>query len=98
MDQLNLEDIKQKVKLVKPEIYPKYKIKKMSVFGSFASGNSNHDSDIDILIEFQSTPGWEFFQLNRYLEKLFNRKVDLVTKEALKPLIKDKILSQLIEI
>ncbi len=48
-------------------------------------------------MEFKKTVDiFEFFDLKEYLEKLLNREVDLVTKRALKPLIKDKILNEVV--
>lgn len=43
------------------------------------------DSDVDVLVEFEPdrVPGWAFFDLQDELEKLFGRKVDLITKGSL---------------
>lgn len=88
--------IKEKLLLIKPELIEKYKIKKIGIFGSFVDGTFTDKSDIDILVEFEETPGWEFFRLSRFLEKYFERKVDLVTPEAIKPQIKDRIFKQVV--
>jgi predicted nucleotidyltransferase len=64
------------------------------LFGSFSDSSFTDDSDIDILIEFEKPIGWRFFTLEILLEKIFGRKIDLVTKDALKEQIKDNILKQ----
>lgn len=87
-------DIVLKLNELKPALYQDYSVKSIGLFGSFSDGSFTKDSDIDILVEFEKPIGWRFFSLELYLEKVFNRKVDLVTKNALKEQIKDKILSQ----
>ncbi len=93
-----LTSVKEKLLLLKPELIEKYKIKKIGIFGSFADGTFTKESDIDILVEFEVTPGWEFFRMNRFLENYFQRKVDLVTPDAIKPQTKERILNQVIYI
>jgi predicted nucleotidyltransferase len=61
------------------------------LFGSFADNTQTDESDIDFLVELEKPIGWKFFSLELYLEKIFNRKMDLV--KALKEQIKDKILN-----
>lgn len=77
-------------------IKQKYGVKKIGVFGSFARGEEEKDSDVDILVEFKN--GYEIFdnymELKFFLEDLFERKVDLVTTEALRPQLKEDILRE----
>ncbi len=78
-------------------IKKKFGVKRMGIFGSFAKGEGREESDIDILVEFEKTVDFfEFLDLKEFLENLFHREVDLVTKRALKPLIKEKILKEVI--
>jgi uncharacterized protein len=54
-------------------------------------------SDVDILVEFNRLVGlFEFVRLKMLLEELLNRKVDLVTPDALHPALRDRILSEAI--
>ncbi len=79
------------------QIKKKFGVKKIGVFGSTVTGEAYERSDIDILVEFRkSVDFFEFLDLQYYLEELFNRKVDLVTPDALKPFIKDKILREVV--
>jgi len=66
----------------------------IGIFGSYVRDEQRVDSDIDLLVEFNHPVGFEFIRLKFYLESLFGRKVDLVTVDALKPMIKDQILSE----
>ena len=65
----------------------KYDIKTMHVFGSATTSDFNDSSDIDILISFKEIPFEKYtdnyFELHEMLEKLFNRKVDLLTERSL---------------
>lgn len=83
-----------KLKELKPTLYNEFSVKEIGIFGSFLDGTNSENSDIDILIELEKPIGWKFFSLEIYLEKIFNRKVDLVTKGALKNQIRNIILKQ----
>ena len=88
-------DILLKLKELKPTLYKEYAVNKIGLFGSFSDETFNEDSDIDILVELERPIGWKYFSLEIYLENIFYRKIDLVTKNALKDQIKDQILKQI---
>ncbi len=73
-----------------------YGVKKVGLFGSFVHSKQNPNSDIDILVEFDRARKTfdNYMDLKFFLERLFNRKVDLVIKSALKTRIKDRVLSE----
>ena len=83
-----------KLKELKPLLYKDYSVKEIGLFGSFSDNSNTENSDIDILVELEKPIGWRFFSLEIFLEKTFGRKIDLVTKNALKEQIKDNILRQ----
>jgi len=87
-------DILDKLSELKPMLIKDYSVKKIGLFGSFSDNSFSDESDIDILIELEKPIGWKFFTLEIYLEKTFGRKIDLVTKSALKEEIKESILQQ----
>lgn len=64
-----------------------YDIKSMYLFGSVTSTDFNENSDIDILISFKEISFEQYtdnyFNLHVELEKLFGRKVDLITERSL---------------
>ena len=72
----------------------KYEVERIGYFGSFARGDQNADSDVDIIVEFRRPLGWAFFDLHELLEKELQRKVDLVSSTALKEQLRDEILHQ----
>jgi hypothetical protein len=69
------------------EICKKHNVKVLFAFGSVCTKKFNDSSDIDFLVSFQPlTPedyADAYFSLADSLEKLFNRKVDLVTIKSL---------------
>ncbi|NBC82378.1 MAG: nucleotidyltransferase [Bacteroidetes bacterium] len=87
-------DILTKLKELKPILYQNYAVKQIGLFGSFSEDSNTEDSDIDLLVDFEKPIGWKYLSLEIYLEKVFGRKIDLVTKNALKEQIKTKILNQ----
>lgn len=88
---LTRSGILNKLKELKPYLLAEYSIKKIGVFGSISNNTYSDESDIDILVELERAIGWKFFSMEIYLKKVFGRKIDLVTKNALKGQIKETI-------
>ena len=92
---MNTENsILEKLRELKPMLKKDYSVTEIGLFGSFSDDTYTDNSDIDILIELERPIGWRIFTLEIFLEKTFGRKIDLVTKGALKEQIKDQILKQ----
>lgn len=91
---LTPESIEKKLKEIKPYLAHRFNVSKIGYFGSFAENRQTEESDIDILVDFSTTPGWEFFTLEEYLEGVFDRKVDLVTEQALKKQLSEQIFER----
>ena len=87
-------EILSKLTELKPILYKDYAVKEIGLFGSYSDNSNTEESDIDILIELEKPIGWKFFTLELFLENVFNKKIDLVSKNALKEQIKDQILKQ----
>jgi len=92
---LTRNEILYKLKELKPILYKDFAVKEIGLFGSFSDESHTEDSDIDLLVELEKPIGWKFFSLELYLEKIFNRKIDLVTKNAIKEQIRDSILQKI---
>ncbi|MCI0471724.1 MAG: nucleotidyltransferase family protein, partial [Candidatus Aminicenantes bacterium] len=81
-----IETIKEIIEQHKQEIAEKYHISEIGVFGSYIRGKQTADSDIDILVSFDKPIGFiKFMRLEFYLSELLGKKVDLVTRDSLKP-------------
>ncbi len=81
-----------------PKLKKQFGVAKIGIFGSFARGEERPDSDVDVLVTFQKGKKTfdNFMGTKFYLENIFKRKVDLVTDAALKPLIRDPILQDVV--
>jgi len=70
-------------------------VKSLALFGSAARGETRPGSDIDLLVDFERPVGlFEFVRLKLYLEKLLGRRVDLVTLDAIRPAMRERILRE----
>ena len=71
-------------------------VTEIGVFGSVARDEQTEESDVDVLVELEKKTFDAYMNLLFFLEDLFGRKVDLVMKGTIKPLIKDRILAETI--
>lgn len=70
----------------KKELEKKYPISKMALFGSYARGDYNKHSDIDVLVEFNDRiDGFDYIRIAHHLEDVFRQKIDLVSRKGIKP-------------
>ena len=96
---MNKEDILAFLKNNYSFLQNKFNIKSLELFGSFARGNYNKNSDIDLLVEFNKTPDLlTFIEIEEYLSQKLKTKVDLVVKRKLKSQLKNTILKEAIAI
>ena len=95
--EVNIDKIKTLINNRFAFIKSTYSVKRIGVFGSVARGDNKNRSDVDIVVEFlQPISMFKFIELEEYLGKLIGRQVDLVTKNALKPAIKEDILREVV--
>ncbi len=80
-----LSDIKEIIKSHKEQLSIKYGLNNIAIFGSYGRGQQTATSDIDILVDFRQPIGVEFIDLADELERLLQVKVDLVSKNGVKP-------------
>jgi len=87
--------IRNKINKQLPFIKDKYKVKNIGIFGSFVRNEQKKGSDLDILVEFKSPIGFfEFIRLENFLSKTLGKKVDLVSKKAVKSVAKKNIFKE----
>jgi len=84
---LNSKEIIKKIESNKKEMRKKG-VKKIGLFGSFAKGKQRRRSDVDIFIEFSKPTFDNYAEVLEFLEKMFKRKIDLITKSSLRPELK----------
>ena len=79
------------------EICRRYQVKELAVFGSAARGQLRPESDIDLLVEFLPEARTSLLRhaaAERELSAVLGRKVDLVSKRALRTALRETVLSE----
>ena len=95
----NMHSINESLKNIILSVLRQQPIQRAAVFGSFARGEEQPQSDIDVLIEYSAPHSlFDILRLQNELQDATSRKIDLVEYAAIKPSIKEKILSQAITI
>ena len=93
----NKVEIIGKLNEIKNVLKITYKVKTIGLFGSYVSNNQTESSDIDFLVEFENDADLlHFIGLSRYLEEIFDTKVDVISKPSLKEELKHRILKEVI--
>ncbi len=78
------------------DVIKPYNPKKIGIFGSYARGENSENSDIDILYDYYGKISlFDHIRIINELKKNLNKEVDLVTSDALHPLLKKQILNDL---
>jgi len=75
----------------------RYRVRELALFGSAARGDARPDSDVDLLVVFEDEARVSLFtliDLQAELSTLFNRPVDLVPKDGLKPVLRQEVLAE----
>ena len=81
----SLDEILRTLRSRLPELREKYSIKTLAIFGSYARNKQRAKSDLDLLVEFEKTPGLiQFIRIEDELGNLLGVKVDLVSRPALR--------------
>lgn len=87
------DDIKR-ILLENREILRRYKVKSISLFGSYVKNEQREDSDIDLLVEFEEDTYSNFINLTFTLEDLFGKGVTVVSQEDISPYIRPYVLRE----
>jgi len=80
---LKKEEIQRKIRFNLDKLKTKYPVNRFYLFGSYARDEQTEDSDIDIMVELDNPIGFEFVHLALELEALLDKKVDLVSINAI---------------
>ena len=80
-----LQGIVEKLKQVKPELQKKYPITGIGVFGSYARGEANQESDIDIAVDIEGAMGLSFVAMADEIEAILGIKTDVIPLRSVKP-------------
>ncbi len=78
------------------EFCGRHHIRRLSLFGSVLRDDFGPDSDVDVLVEFETghVPGLAFFDMEAELSQILGRKVDLSTLQFLSRYFRDEVLNE----
>jgi uncharacterized protein len=79
-----LNDIKQVLQQLKPELLQRFHVNTIGIFGSAVRDDFSPVSDVDIIVDFNQPIGIEFIDLADYIEAQLQKKVDLVSRNGIK--------------
>jgi uncharacterized protein len=92
-----LEELKQILSQNKRLLQEHYHVTQMGIFGSYARGEQTPDSDVDVLIDYEQAPTlFKLVELRDFLSSLTGLRVDVVTKNGLKPRLRERVLSEVV--
>jgi len=91
------EEILSTLKSLKSDLNKRYRVKTIGLFGSYVNSKQKDTSDIDFLVEFEEDADLvHLVGLSRYLEEVFNTRVDVISKPSLKEDLKQHILQEVV--
>ena len=98
-EQRNVEQLTALLRQQMPLLGERYRVKTLSMFGSYVRHEQRPDSDLDLLVTFDQLPSLlKFIELENYLTDTLGVKVDLVMPDTLKPRIGQRILSEAVSV
>lgn len=93
----NLEQTKNIIQANKSFLEDRFHVKEIGLFGSYLRGEQHKESDVDILVDFgKPISMFTFIDLEDYLQEKLGAKVDLVSKNSLKPEIGKYVLNEVL--
>jgi predicted nucleotidyltransferase len=93
----SLEEIRRELWALLPELRRRYPVAALGVFGSYARGEQHEGSDLDLLVDFDGPIDFfRFIELEEEIAQRVGVPVELVSRRALKPIIGEHILRDLV--
>lgn len=85
------------LKEMKEELRERYHVRSVGIFGSYSKHQQTEQSDLDLVVEFEKPIGiLAFVHLRDLISDRLNIKVDLVTPDGLHPLIREKVMHEVV--
>ena len=82
-----------------PELRRLFEVRDLAIFGSVARDETREGSDLDVLVTFEDHPTFgDLVALSDHLENLCGIKVDLATRDALRPELRPQIEREAVDV
>ena len=79
-----MSEILRILKEHKQELFNRYPIESLALFGSYSRGDDKKNSDVDIMVDLKSSDFETFCNLSYHLKRILKKKVDLVSRNGVK--------------
>lgn len=87
-------EIEKTLRRLKPDLERKFHVSVIGLFGILVPDHNHPEHQVDLLVKFSQPVGWEFFELENFLELKLNRKVDITTASGIAPVLREKMLAK----
>jgi uncharacterized protein len=94
---LEKDKIIQLIQESQPYLASEFGVSRIGLFGSYANGKANANSDIDLVIEFEQPLGFRFLELVEYLENLLGQEVDVLTPAGIQNIRVEQVAKNISE-
>jgi predicted nucleotidyltransferase len=95
----SLEHYRSQLQGQLPLLRTRYHVATLALFGSYLHGTQRPDSDLDVLVTFETAPSLlRLIEMENYLSDLLGVKVDLVLRDSLKPRIGERVLREVVPV
>jgi uncharacterized protein len=95
---MELERVVQILKQNKRDLH-RLGVKSLAIFGSTVRNEATGESDIDLLVEFEGPATFDGYMETKFLiEDMLGRRVDLVTRQALRPGMRQRVESEAVHV
>ena len=84
MPDLDRDTLLRRLTEARTDLFGRYPLRRLALFGSVARGEAEPGSDIDVLVEFSRPVGFEVAELAMDLDRLLEGRVDLVSAKAIR--------------
>ncbi|MDZ7295675.1 MAG: nucleotidyltransferase family protein [candidate division KSB1 bacterium] len=96
---MTAESVRQTLRELKPYLTRRYKVRELALFGSLVRGEQSSNSDVDVLADFEESADlFDLIGLTLYLEGVFQRRVDVVPKRALRAELRETVLREAVAV
>ena len=89
-------EILQKLREAKPKLARRYGVTGLSLFGSYARGDQNEESDVDVLVEVPPSVGLRFVELAEEIESVVGVRSEVISRRAVSPRNWEEIRKELV--
>jgi predicted nucleotidyltransferase len=94
---LTRDEVVRLLQKEQPYLAAEFGVSKVGLFGSYAKGQPDETSDVDILVKLERPIGFRFLELVDYLEAALGRKVDVLTPAGIQNIRIDRVTKRITE-